>query len=144
MTIVTTKYNFNNIAIGDKLIQPDTINATLIAVASIDRNLIGSHFFENMLKAIRLEKGRNAHVVELDMENNEYINHDFLQNGYTKLLLFGIAPAKCGFNMHLKEFELFQTQKYLIAHYPSLENIEKNIDLKKILWGSLKSVYKIQ
>lgn len=143
MALVSTKYNFQNIEIDNKHIKTSVNDATMIVVDTNEGNLISSVFFENILKAIHLEKGKNAYIVELDLEKNEFVNQAFLENGFSKLLLFGISPDQCGFNLYLKQFEIFQTENHLLVHYPSLEQIENNIELKKTLWGSLKSVYKI-
>lgn len=144
MAITVTEYNFNNKTIIQNVIQPADNNITLIAIDPIDMNLIGSTFFENILKAVRLEKDKNARIIEVDISKNEYINFEFSQISSSKLLLFGISPDKCGFNLFLKEFEAYETKESVIAFYPGLQSIERDVSLKKALWESLKTIYKIQ
>jgi hypothetical protein len=59
------------------------------------------------------------------------------------VLLFGIEPSDIGLPINFPQFQLQQFNKRTYLHAPGLYELEKNIDLKKQLWNSLKKLFGI-
>lgn len=93
-----------------------------------------------ILEAINCNQN-NTTLIQLN--NNEGIKLTSIQyyNNAESIISLGFTPLDLGLNI---EYSIFQTKmiigkKFLFC--PSLEQIDKNIDYKKELWGELKSEF---
>jgi hypothetical protein len=99
-------------------------------------------FLTAILTACKLSLADVAIVNALDMDSEQIMKAiDQLQS--KNIIAFGIEPAGLGLPMYFPEFQVQQSETRYYLHSPELAALEQDQNLKKQLWNSLKTMFKL-
>ena len=60
-----------------------------------------------------------------------------------QILLFNVSPAEFGLSVNFPHFQVQQVDQRTYLFAPSLREVEKNVETKKLLWIALKRFFAI-
>ena len=96
-------------------------------------------FLTTILSACKLS------LADIAIANIQNMSQTELENLIDKeavtVLQFGIEPSVIGLPVHFPQFQTQQFNKRTYLHAPTLSELEKNKELKKQLWNSLKKLF---
>jgi hypothetical protein len=99
-------------------------------------------FLTAILTACKLSLADVAIVNALNMDQEEVtevISHLQSRN----IIAFGMEPAALGLPMYFPAFQVQQSETRYYLHTPELAALEQDQNLKKQLWNSLKTMFKL-
>lgn len=98
-------------------------------------------FLNNILTACKLSLNEVAIINWTIADSNYNELPETLES--EKVLLFDIDPISFGLPINFPPFQIQTHNKRTYLYAPSLLEIEKNVDLKKRLWKSLKLLFSV-
>jgi DNA polymerase III psi subunit len=114
----------------------------LVCVATNEENLPPSKeaLLQAILSACKLNMGQVGIIT-----NQLQIQNDFLSLVEThqakKIILFGWDPAAIGLPIHFPVFQIQSFQGVQYLHAPTLDELDKDKQLKIQLWQKLKQIF---
>ena len=97
------------------------------------------NFLTSILAACKLSMADIA-IANTNRMNQEEVESLINAEGKT-VLLFGLEPPAIGLPIQFPQFQLQPFNKRTYLHAPALSEMEKDKELKKQLWNSLKKLF---
>lgn len=118
-------------------------NAKRTLILSVSAETAGNlPLLKKILRAIDLDFDEDIHFLYTPDNFQTQLMADPHLGSYRRLILFGISPSQVGIpSRGTAECQVFHFEKCVCIAAPSLDDIEKKPEQKKVLWSALKMVF---
>lgn len=105
-----------------------------------DWNPPNEELLYKILHALKLNIEKDVQILVLEQGQNAHISSIINDNEIQKFLAFGLNANRIGLQIKTLPYKVISVKNFKILFSHKLEDLQKNVNYKKLLWAQLQNL----